>query len=463
MLKAIVKTKNPAFWVILHVLLGAACTLLREVFILWFVAVALTSIGMLSQGSNATKMVSLLFFVTYFSSLELLARMTKAYNYKLPWEFGKYVVFFGALYAILALNARKGLRGFFLFLLLIPAMFFGGERDILWHDIVFNLLGPISVAFAIIAYTNAKITKQQFRQVLKLMLYPAIAVLAYVYIRTPDLSSLEFELEANFKTTGGYGSNQVSTVLGMGFFLTFLFYVNRWTLTGYRQADLFIMLGFAFQGLLSFSRGGMVGGVVGVICFLFLLTRASNKQRKLYSLPKIGKYVLPAIIGIVVTFQIADAVTGGMLSLRYQGETAGTQLGVKEVGLNTLTTGRYDIFIQDVEVWQNHFVMGAGAGVSQYLRSGHKGKPVASHVELSRLLADHGLLGLTWFLVLMLLGLKLIKAGTNAKYQGILLAFFMIAVYTTFHAATRTYLTPLLIGISLVNIVDIKEPDELSG
>ena len=117
---------------------------------------------------------------------------------------------------------------------------------------------------------------------------------------------------------------------------------------------------------------------------------------------------------------------------------------------------------RDVRIWQDYFIIGSGAGVSQHIRMDRSGDfvPTASHVELSRLLADHGLLGLTWFLLLSLIGIRLIKKSTNAKYQGALVAFFAIAVYTTFHAATRTYLTPLFIGISLLNITDIKESDE---
>ena len=109
---------------------------------------------------------------------------------------------------------------------------------------------------------------------------------------------------------------------------------------------------------------------------------------------------------------------------------------------------------------EDHFVLGAGAGVSQWIRAERSvRKRISSHVEISRLLAEHGLLGLTWIMILILMGVKLIVFNANAKYQGILLAFFIIAVYTTFHAATRTYITPLLIGISLVKITDIKELD----
>ncbi len=37
--------------------------------------------------------------------------------------------------------------------------------------------------------------------------------------------------------------------------------------------------------------------------------------------------------------------------------------------------------------------------------------------------------------------------------MSILLALFVLALYTTFHAATRTYFTPLFIGLSMITIL----------
>jgi hypothetical protein len=37
--------------------------------------------------------------------------------------------------------------------------------------------------------------------------------------------------------------------------------------------------------------------------------------------------------------------------------------------------------------------------------------------------------------------------------KGIILAMFLIGLLATFHSATRTYITPLLVGMSCVNII----------
>ena len=397
------------------------------------------------------------------SSLELISRMTKAFKYGLPWEYGKYFVFFSAIYALVVLQLRKGTIGFALMFLFLPSTLISAVHTIDRKDLIFNGLGPLAICILIIALKDVKISRAQLIQMLRLLLYPALMVLSYTVIRTPDLDSIEFTLGANFDTAGGFGSNQVSTVQGFGMFLAFLFWINRWYLTGNRLFDTLIMAGFAFQGLLSFSRGGMIGGALAIIVYLFFITRASSKEAKRFNLPKVGKYVLPGLITLALTFQIVDIITSGLLSLRYRGETTKTQLGQAEVDLNTLTTGRFDIFKSDLELWQDYFVLGTGIGGSAYLRnkaegierSGHN----ASHVELSRLLSEHGILGLAFFLILVYLGVQMALKPGNPKYKGVLVALYALAIYTTFHAATRTYITPLLVGLSMLKVYDANEPE----
>ena len=455
MIDKIVNTRSSRYWLIFHVLLGLVLPFANSIFVLILLLFIANSLKLVSRGSALKKKLNLVYVISYLASWSLMARMTNMHQFRFPWEFGKYVVFFGALYGIIALQTRKGLVGFLMFFLLVPSMFISSIGDIVWHDIVFNLLGPISIAFVVVAFKDVKVSKEEFQKVLRLMLYPSVTVLAYVFIKTPDLASLEFELGANFATTGGYGSNQVSTALGLGMMLSFFFWVNKWELTGNRNLDLGLTGIFAFQGFLSFSRGGMVGGFLGILVFVFVISASSRIKKRKFNLPSVGKFAALSLIFLIVTFQIADAITGGLLSLRYQGETNHTLEGKSEVSLNSLTTGRFDIFTEDIDIWMNHLVMGTGAGVSRLLRSGN----MVSHVELSRLLAEHGLLGLTYVLVLMMLGLKMYKTNTNAKYQGILLALFLVACYTTFHAATRTYVSPLLIGVALLGVQGLKEND----
>ena len=89
-----------------------------------------------------------------------------------------------------------------------------------------------------------------------------------------------------------------------------------------------------------------------------------------------------------------------------------------------------------------------------------------AHVELSRLLAEHGLLGLLYFILLVVVPWSTIRRVRAPMLRGIQLALFFLALYTTFHAAMRTYVTPLLTGISMMAVVAAKpkeKPHSSSG
>ncbi|KPQ19498.1 MAG: O-antigen ligase like membrane protein, partial [Algoriphagus marincola HL-49] len=266
-----------------------------------------------------------------------------------------------------------------------------------------------------------------------------------------------FVLGANVDLSGGFGSNQVSTLFGLGTLFIFILMVNKWEFSGYFILDALVLFALSFQGLLTFSRGGMLGAVLGIVVILFFLRSAPSFKRKKYQLPKVGKYVLPGLLIAALAFVVVDQITNGLLSLRYQGETMGTIQGSKEKSLYTITTGRLDIFLGDLNLWFENFIFGVGAGASRFLRETMTG--TVAHVEVSRLLAEHGLFGLIYFSVLCIAGLVLLKYNENPMTKGILFALYLVAVYTSFHAAMRTFVTPALIGLSLLMIRAPKKVD----
>ena len=51
------------------------------------------------------------------------------------------------------------------------------------------------------------------------MIYPIVSLAIYIFIYNPDVSSVSTGTGSNFAASGGFGPNQVSTILGLGFFL----------------------------------------------------------------------------------------------------------------------------------------------------------------------------------------------------------------------------------------------------
>ncbi|HSF54537.1 MAG TPA: O-antigen ligase family protein, partial [Algoriphagus sp.] len=227
-------------------------------------------------------------------------------------------------------------------------------------------------------------------------------------------------------------------------------------ITGSKVLDLAVLAMLTVQGLLTFSRGGMIGGFFGILVLMYYLTRLSLNERKRLAIPNFKKYVIPVGILLFLVMVAANSITGGMLLLRYQGETQGTLAGSADKSLNKITTNRSDIFLEDMEIFTEYPAMGVGVGASTFLRDEYKG--YAPHVELSRLLAEHGALGLIIFILFLIVFILNRNAAPEQISKGLLVAFFLIGFLATFHSATRTYITPLLMGISCVGITQIRRP-----
>ena len=446
MISYILTRKSLLFWLIFHLALGFVSTLTPWVLIVWFYLVLLTTGQNLFRRTGGT-FVPLVFLIAYATSFELLARMSGTSPF-VPYELGKYLLFVLLVFGILK-GYRKGYIGWLMLALLLPGAFFDLAGETTFKNIVFNLIGPINVALAVVFFRRQEMGRDAFIDTIRLMFYPLVAVLAFVILKTPDLESVEFTLGANFETSGGFGTNQVSTALGLGAFITFLFWRKKWALTGYRWLDLAFLLLFIFRGLVTFSRGGMIGGALGII-ILILLDRGDPVAETVFRPVRTVLTVIPILLVIAFTFIYADKLTGGLLSQRYQGETPGTLAGRKEKTLNVITSNRLQIFTDDLKLWKENPVFGVGVGASSHMRS--SSKEFLSHVEVSRLLSEHGSLGFIYTLILIMLGIGLYRYKRTEVFSALLIALFTIAVFTTFHAAMRTYISPLLIGISMLSV-----------
>ena len=443
MIEWLSKYRKPWFWVVLHVFLGLVSTISAIPLIIYFYVFLFSSL--LSISSKKRSMTNLSLIIVYLIPFEIIARMAQTSPF-MPYELSKYLMFFLLVYGIFR-GANGGRIGYFLLFLLIPALFYDMSNEVDYQGLVFNVLAPINLCLGVIYFYKNPITPEQFKKLITFLVLPLISALAFTYIKTPDFDTIEFTLSANFDTTGGFGSNQVSTVFGLGMFLIFYLWYNRIYLSGYSLVDAGILFLFSFQGLLSFSRGGMVGGVFAILIFLFFNSKKKGSAN--YRSKSAKRFLIPGLILVFVSIWLANEVTDGQLLLRYQGETAGTLSGSKEKDLNTITSSRTSIFEGDFELFQEHS-MGVGAGASRYLRKELNG--VVSHTELSRLIAEHGFLGALFFIVLSLIPFNFYNKNYPREWKGFMIALFFLAWYTSFHAATRNFVTPLLIGIALMHI-----------
>ena len=161
--------------------------------------------------------------------------------------------------------------------------------------------------------------------IIKLIWLSSVSLLINVMVKTPDLDSLTFSLNVDFSATGGFGSNQVTTVIGIGMFLSFYAWMNKLCFSGNHTVDgLFIGL-FAYQGFLSFSRGGMIIGILAILMYYLMFRRSKSFQViiKLRGLRPLFFFSFAVAI-LLLTYGLIESLSDRNLSLRYLGETEST-------------------------------------------------------------------------------------------------------------------------------------------
>ncbi len=449
--------KNAPAWTIFHIALGGLATVSKFVVIVWFYWILLDSFYYFFKIDPKKRPFFIASLIIYTCSFELLGRMVSASPF-IPYELGKYLFLFLCIIGLLVNSDHKFTTLNFVSILslifIVPSFFVDLSGLVTTQDIIFNIFGLINICLGILFFNTLQVTLTQVVNWIKPLAFPCIAILVFTYIRTPDLDEIEFVLGANFQTTANFGSNQVSTVLGLGAFLFGLALILKYRITGYFFLDAFMFFAFLVQGLLTFSRGGMIGTLIGLFAFLYYVYQIPVRYRDQLKLGNPIKFIFPILFFLTVSIVLTNYLTGGNLILRYMGETAGTLAGTKDKNLNQLTTNRSDIFLADLELYGENPIFGVGAAASKYLRSSHTG--IVAHVELSRLIAEHGIMAFAIIISLFFVFYKNLSGVRNKLSKGLLMSFAILSIYTTFHAATRTFMSPMLMALACVVLVEDK-------
>ena len=354
--------------------------------------------------------------MAYLAASEVLWRMTKAGIF---WEFGKYSVSMVLLISLCRRRPEKwNLFAIAYFLLLIPStlLTFVKIEDFsqLRQTISFSLSGPVSLAVCMVCLYRVRLTLRQGSQLILTMLGPLTGVAAICSYATARLSAdYEFGNESNFDVTGGFGPNQVSSALGLGILLAFLWIqVNRQSRM-LRSVGIVLVLLFFAEAALTFSRTGVWMGVITIVIASCFIVR---DRRRLIS--AFASLLLLAAMGYFAVFPILDAFTRGKLSARF------TESGF---------SNREDIARADLELGLRHPLFGVGLGMVKTVRARELGIHGAAHTEMTRVVAEHGILGICALTALFLSGLQAFKGnGTpiSRAWTASLLAYaalFMLA------------------------------------
>ena len=434
---------NKFLFIGIHIVLGFVVTFLpiSKLYTLLFII-----IGTIIIYTTKNKNEGALYLTSYLVGAEVFIRMSGGI---LLYETGKYgVILFILIGLIFGPVKQKPTVSFILYilLLLIGIMFTEAPLgESIRKAIAFNLSGPITLGiFAIYCYKRT-ISIRQLKEIFFLCLLPMFSMISYIYFRTPNLEELVFSTQSNFVTSGGFGPNQVATIIGFGAFILGVFLIIRTQVSLYILLDAVFLAYFIYRGLLTFSRGGMITSALAF--FIFAIFMFSFQK---ITLVKISKYVFISLFLFLGIWLYTSNITGGMIDNRYANKNAG---GAPK---KDVTAGRVEIIESQFDSFYESPIFGIGVGNGRYkrLESG-KGITAASHNEVSRLIEEHGLIGIIALMILLITPLENMYFSNNYQ-RAFLSAFYIFWFLTINHSAMRIAFPAFVYGLSLIRII----PDE---
>ena len=383
----------------------------------------------------------------YIVGAEVLLRMTSGTFF---YESAKYLVILYVLTGVFSNGiSSKAFSYFFYLVFLIPSIFVAyinlGFDSNFRTNVAFVLSGPFCLGLSALYLYNKKIMMREVLQALKYLSLPIISMTIYLFLYNPSVKDVLRGTESNFEASGGFGPNQVATILGLGMFALVVRLFMKSPNLFLKILNALLLGLISYRGIITFSRGGIFAGIIIITVFLYFLFKKSShrqKSRIIYS------FILLGILGASVWI-ISSTQTEGLIDKRYANQDP---LGREK---EDLSTGRVDLFLDDLQGFiQNPFV-GVGANGAKELRL-QKGQGLkASHNEISRLLSEHGMFAL--FILLILIFTPLIFRLNNKKniFFYALLGFWFLTIN---HSAMRIAAPAFIYALALLNVQYEKRP-----
>jgi O-antigen ligase len=395
---------------------------------------------------NKNKNNEVLVMSAYVIGAEVLLRMTDG---MLLNEFGKFSVMLFMLLGMVFSGFSKRVYMYWLFLvLLIPSIILTAvtadfELDIK-EQIFFNITGPVCLGICAIYCYERKITFDRLKGVITAFCLPLVAIVVYLYLYTPSIRDVISSTQSNFETSGGFGPNQVSTILGLGIFVFFVQFLLNSKNKILALINAGFVLVFAFRGIVTFSRGGVMTAVAMIVLLLIVLYFQANFKTK----PKIGLIIVLSFLAGLGVWGYSSVQTGGLINKRYANQDA------RGREKNTQLSGREDLMASEIQMFLDNPILGVGVGRNKIVRKQQTGIVSASHNEITRMLAEHGSLGLINLLILFFTPLFLF---VNNRQNILAFSFLIFWLLTINHAAMRLAAPAFVYALSLLKVYTVEK------
>jgi hypothetical protein len=372
------------------------------------------------------------YVAAYIAGAEVLWRMTEA---RIFWEAGKYFTILILVIALLRIKRwqRSGLPLLFFFLLsaslpltLVNLGLTSATRD----AISFNLSGPLALTISAWYFSQITLDQDAIRRLLWCIVFPVLGIATLSAYGIVSAERIAFTAQSNFATSGGYGPNQVSAILGLGGGLLLLFFLMR---KGSVSRLIYLIFGMGLLTLsaLTFSRGGIYNAAIMMTLALVHYLRNTRGRIAVITI-----LFVMGLVGGYLIFPRLNAFTGGMLEERFS-------------SLNTTLRGQ--IAQADLRLWLANPLLGVGPGLSQVGRTNLLGREIAAHTEYTRLLAEHGTAGLLALLVMLVMAIRAYTRSPDVSAHAWVAALVAWPLMEMSHAAMRIVAISFLFGLAMVN------------
>jgi hypothetical protein len=432
--------------ILLHALIGIILYFFNSLSIVY--AICIPAFGLYYIMKNQNKNNEVLFVSAYIVGSEVFLRMTGG---SLLYESAKYeVMIFLALGMFYSGFSKNAIPYWIYLLLLLPGVLIAVEtlnlETNLRKAIAFNISGPICLGIASIYCYNRKILLSQLSNILLTLALPVFSTTIYLILYAPNLKDLLMGTGSNMETSGGFGPNQVATVLGIGMFIFF----SRLLLESKTKlliiVNLVVLFNITYRGFVTFSRGGMLTGFIIIILLLVYVYFNVKTYKKI----KLLGFFSFMIIALVFTWLYTSNQTGGLINKRYANQDAAGR--VKESNLS----GREDIWDSEIADFIDHPVFGIGVGKALEVRQEkYGGVIIASHSEVSRTIAEHGTLGIIALLIVFITPIFLNFNNKQHIYMISLLLFWLLTIS---HSAMRIAAPAFIYSLTLLKVFIQEEP-----
>lgn len=377
----------------------------------------------------------------YIVGSEALLRMT---NGTITYEFSKYgVMIFSLIGMYFSGFSKNALPYWFFLILLIPGVVIA--TAVLNFDteirktIAFNISGPVCLGLASIYCYQRVISFNQINKILLFCGLPIVSMVTYLILYTPDLKDVLVNTGSNYQTSGGFGPNQVATILGLGMFIFFSRFLLEAKTRFLFVVNVIVFIFIAYRGLITFSRGGVLTGflmIIILIGFLYINSKNSGKG-------KISFLIVFSLLLTLGTWSYTSSTTEGLINKRYANQDA------KGREKESVLTGREGIIENEINNFIENPIFGIGVAKGYELRKIQSGFVSTSHNELTRMLAEHGSLGVLGLFILLFTPMILYLDNKQNVYIFCFLAFWLLTIN---HAAMRLAAPAFIYSLSLLKV-----------